>query len=120
MRYQRGASLIGWLVILAFIGFVALVVIRIVPVYVEALTVRSVLNGLQDDRELIGNDRNAIMQSLQKRFDINDVKSVKRDDIVIESSGGGITVVVDYEARFPLAGNIDGIAHFRDQVTIRH
>jgi hypothetical protein len=120
MRYQRGASMIGWLIILAFIGMVALVTIRVVPVYLDAYTVRSVLKGLQDDRELASGDRGAILRALQKRFEINDVKSVTRDDISIQSVSGGTEVVVDYEARFSLIANIDGIARFTSKVTIRN
>lgn len=119
MHHQRGMSLVGWLIVLAFIGCIALVVIRVVPVYAEAWTVRSVINGLQEDRDLARSDRNAILRSLQKRLEINNVRSVGRDDITIQAADGGTEVVIDYETRFPLIGNIDGIAHFRNTVTIR-
>jgi Tfp pilus assembly major pilin PilA len=120
MYHQRGVSLIGWLIILVFIGFAALIGIRVVPVYVEAYTVKSVLNGLQSDSGLSGSDRNAVLQSLMKRLDINDVKSVKRENIKFESGSGGLEVLVDYETRFPLVANIDGLAQFTQRAIIRH
>lgn len=119
MHRQRGVSLIGWLIILVFIGAVALIGIRVVPVYVEAFTVRSVLQGLEDDPNLRGADGSAVLEALRKRFDINDVDSVKRSNIKIEPGDGGLQVTIDYETRFPLVANIDGVAHFRQQATIR-
>lgn len=120
MRYQRGISLIGWLIVLTFVGLVALITIRVVPVYMEAYTVRSILQGLQNDRDLAGADRNAIWRTLQKRLEVNDVRSVGRDNISLEAVGGGTQVTIDYESRFPLIANIDGIASFTSRVTIRH
>src|SRR5690606_41598740 len=89
MRRQRGVSLIGWLIVLIFVGLVALIAIRVVPVYVEAFTVRSILQSLQDERSLAGADRNAVWRTLQKRFEINDVKSVGRDNISGQAGRGG-------------------------------
>ena len=120
MHRQQGASLIGWLIILTFIGMIALITIRVVPVYIDAYTVRSVLLSLQDERELASGDRNAILQALQKRLAINDVRSVSRDNISMQPVSGGIEVAVDYEARFPLIANIEGVAHFTSKVTIRN
>lgn len=119
MRHQRGMSLIGWLIVLVFIGLIALITIRIVPVYMEAYTVRSILQSLQDDRDLAKADRNAVWRTLQKRLEINDVTSVKRDNISLQAVGGGTQITIDYESRFPLIANIDGIASFTSRVTIR-
>lgn len=118
MHYQRGAGLIGWLIILIFVGVLALVTIRVVPVYLEAYYVRSVLKSLQNDRSAAEGDRNAIWQSLQKRFEVNDITSVRRDDISVQKVSDGVEIIVDYETRFPLIGNIDGIANFTSKVMV--
>lgn len=118
MHYQRGAGLIGWLIILIFVGVLALITIRVVPVYLEAYYVRSVLKSLQNDRTVAEWDRNAAWQSLQKRFEVNNIRSVGRDDVNIQKGPGGTEIVVAYETRFPLIGNIDGIANFTSKVTV--
>jgi len=56
-----------------------------------------------------------IMDTLIKRFDIDDVKNVKSSDISITaSSTGGFKVDVEYEVRKPLIGNIDIVVYFHD------
>lgn len=112
--------MVGWLIVLTFIGLLALIVIRVAPVYMEAYTVRSILQSLQEERSLVGADRNAVWRTLQKRLEINDVKSVGRDDISLQAVGGGTQITIAYESRFPLLANIDGIANFTTRVTIRH
>ena len=45
-RRQRGVSMIGGLLMLIVVCFVALMVIRIVPIYVSYFTVKSTLEAL--------------------------------------------------------------------------
>lgn len=117
-RRQRGASLFQILIILGLVGFMALLAIRIVPVYFDAWTVRNVVNTMAEERALRGASRHEILQSLQRRFDINNVTHIRREDIVLRPVSGGMELVVEYEARTHLMGNFDGVAHFRFQVVI--
>ena len=48
-KRQRGISLIGGLLMLIVVCFVALMAIRIVPIYVSYFTVKSALEGLPHD-----------------------------------------------------------------------
>lgn len=115
---QAGASLIGWLIILVLIGFIALVGIRVMPIYMESFTVRSELNRLADS-EVSAKDRPALVSAFLRRMAVNNVNSIGRDDIQFETVTGGLEMTVDYERRFPIAGNLDGVASFRFQTLIR-
>ena len=42
---------------------------------------------------------------IQKRFDVNDIHSVGKDDIKIQKTPNNVSVTVDYEARIPLFSN---------------
>lgn len=117
-RRQAGASLIGWLIILILIGFIALVGIRVIPIYMESYTVRSELGRLADS-DVSAKDRAGLISSFMRRMDVNNVRDIGRDDIILETVTGGVEMTVDYERRFAIAGNLDGIASFRFQVLIR-
>lgn len=116
---QVGAGLVGWLIVLSLIGLVALVTIRLAPVYMESFTVGSVLKSLGDDASLKASDRSQILAALSKRLDVNDVDAVKRDNVKLETVNGGLQVTVAYEKRFPILGNLDGVANFKQQTLIR-
>lgn len=115
---QRGASMIVVLLVLALAVGAFLVTVRLAPVYMEAWTVRAVINGLSQDHALRGADAREITRSLDRRFTINDVRSVRARDIEIQAVPGGMEVVAEYEVRVPLLGNIDGVVQFRHETVI--
>lgn len=115
---QQGMSLFGWLVAVVVIGFFALIALKLVPVYMESFEVGSIVSNLANDEDVSGHDRGAIMSTLMKRFDINDVNNVDRRDVHIIPVNGGSRVVVEYEVRVPLMGNLSAVAHFKKEAVV--
>ena len=108
---QKGITGIGWLFILVVIGFSALVVLKMTPMYSEYFSVQSSLDSLANET-LSGKSKAEIRSMLMKRLDINDVERVTKDEIEITIGSDGVTVYVEYEAREDLIGNIGLIADF--------
>lgn len=108
---QKGITGIGWLFVLVIIGFSALVVLKMTPMYLEYFSVKTSLDSLAKET-LPGKSKAEIRSMLMKRLDINDVDRVTKDDIEIIIRGGDVTVSIDYEAREDLVGNVGLIADF--------
>jgi len=117
-RTEAGLTVISLLVILVIIGFVGLLVMRLVPVYMESFEVGGIVSGLQDDTALHGATHAQLRQALNRRFDVNNIRSIDRDDVRFERERGGTRVIVEYEARVPLVGNLDGVASFRKETLV--
>ena len=115
---QRGMTLWGWLVTVVVIGVFALIGLKLVPVYMESFEVGSIVSNLAKDSDVSGHDRAGIMSTLMKRFDINDVDNVHRSDVQIIPVSGGSRVVVEYEVRVPLMGNLSAVAHFKKEAVV--
>ncbi len=115
---QCGISVLGLITVLILIGFVGLMVMRLVPVYMESFEVGGIVNGLAEDSSLHGATHAQLRQALNRRFSVNNIQSVDRDDISFERERDGTRVVVEYEARVPLVGNLDGIASFRKEALV--
>lgn len=115
---QCGISVLGLITVLILIGFVGLMVMRLVPVYMESFEVGGIVNGLAEDSSLHGATHAQLRQALNRRFSVNNIQSVDRDEITFERERDGTRVVVEYEARVPLVGNLDGIASFRKEVLV--
>ncbi|MEJ2650868.1 MAG: DUF4845 domain-containing protein [Gammaproteobacteria bacterium] len=113
---QAGMPFIGTVIMLVAIAFVALIGIKVFPVYMEHFKVKSSLTSLADDTK--GKDSvlspMEVKQLLMKRLIINDVKHVNRNDIKVTREGGKLVVDVSYEARVNLFYNIDLVARFSD------
>ncbi len=111
---QSGMTYIGILLILIIFALLAVVLVRIVPLYLESFKVQSVLKSMQEDQETAKLPPDEIEKRLLSRFDINDVDHVSNEHIKISRDKGKLVVTVNYEARVPLFMNLDIIAKFND------
>lgn len=115
---QRGVGGLFFLLILILIGVVAVMGMRIVPMYVEHFTVRSTLEGLKDDPEVRQMGPAEIRQSIERRFDINNVTAVGKKDLKIRQERNATIIEVAYEVRKPLVGNLDVVGNFSERVEL--
>jgi hypothetical protein len=113
---QDGMTYLGMLIMLIVIAFCAVVLIKVLPLYMEHFKVKSSLDSLAQDTK----DSQAalspeeIEQHLLKRLSINDVQHVKKENIQVTREGRKVVVTVDYEARVTLFDNLDLVARFPD------
>lgn len=119
IRQQQGATALGWLLILALIAFFALVALKIIPVYMNAFTVGSVLSNMEDEPGMGSKSPAEILSTLDKRLSINMIKDISRDDIYIDSGKDVIVLELEYEVRRSFMGNIDLVMHFNQRADIR-
>ncbi len=116
LNTQKGMTAIGWLLVLGLIGFFVLIVLRLAPVYLEYSKVVTVLDGVAQDPGLGEMTRTDIVRLIGRRFDVNDVRTIKPNDAEITKEDGVTTVRMKYERREHFLGNIDVVASFDKQV----
>ena len=112
IRQQTGMTPMGTFIIIVIVGFGVYLALKIVPLYLEYFNVASSINSLKDDPDLRQKSTSQIRDLIRKRFEINDVKRVKSQDVKITKAAGDVVVVVQYEARVSIVANIDLIADF--------
>lgn len=102
-KQQRGVTLIGVLIIGAFVGFFLLMAMRSVPIFVENNAIKRVFKQMKTE---LPPDLSValIRRDFETRTSIDDV-TVTKDDIEVTKEGGQIVLSVDYERRVPIFGN---------------
>lgn len=116
---QHGLTAIAIVLILAMVGFFAMITIRLFPVYMEHFSVASHLKDLSQEAGASKKTDQEIFSTLFKRFDIDDVKHVTRDNVFIErNKDGSVVVAIEYEVRTPAVANVDMIVSFADEVEL--
>ncbi len=116
---MAGVTALSFLLLLVIIGFFALLVIRLLPVYLENYNVTSALKSVQNEALMESLSNAEIKTRLLRRFEINDVTHVEHQDIRIETEANKRKIIVAYEVREPFLGNVDLVVSFDEQVEIR-
>lgn len=116
LNKQRGLSPLGWLALLLVVSFAVIVAIRIVPVYLDYYTVVESAKSVYSKDALQDGTERELRRALDKQFRINDVDDIGDDIVHIERTRDGIEMVVDYEVREHLIGNIDLVMKFHRRI----
>ncbi len=112
IKKQQGATLLGMLIVGAIVVFIALIVMKITPAYIEFMSVKKVLKTMQE--QSLGTMTNKeIKDSFDKRASTSYIDVVKGSDLVIEKNVDGQAVVaVTYEVVKPIMGNVSVLLDF--------
>ena len=119
VKNQAGLTAIGLILILIPVGLAVYIILRVAPAYIEALSVGDVVNSLKKEIDLKDKSRDEIYTMIKKRFEVNNITSVDKDDIKIQKTVNDVTVTIDYEARAPLFGNVALAFSFHKSAVIR-
>jgi hypothetical protein len=111
MRKQHGISLMGTIVGLAVLGFIAIMAAKLLPAYAEYYSVRKILATMQQAGDTKGTVRE-IRYNFEKRNAIEDVKSVRGEDLEITKEGGEAVVTANWSVRVPMVGNVSACLDF--------
>jgi hypothetical protein len=103
--------------ILALVAFGVYLILILAPVYIESFSVASSLKSLKQDLELREKGPEQIYEALKRRFEINDISRVKKENVKITRSGALINVDVKYNAVVPLVSNISFLIAFENHIS---
>ena len=117
-RRQQGLSFVGWMALVAIFGLLILSFFKVFPIYNENFTIQSVLTGVKNDVDIDSKSKRAIWGAISKRLFINEIHSIKRENVKIVRKNGQTTVTISYETRHPYLGNLFIGGNFSESVVI--
>jgi hypothetical protein len=107
---QRQQGFIKMIFIFGSIAFVAIVVMKLFPLYGNQLKLARAVQQTAKEGTI---DPVQVKNALQRRWDIEDITNIEPKDIKIERNGsGGGALVYDYEARTHLFYNVHLVLTF--------
>ena len=121
MKKQQGMTLISWVIVLGMIGFLATIVIRVLPMYQEYFGVVHIMEGMEEELRTAKLTKAQANLLLMRRFNTGYITSVKKDNIEIsrgKNSTNITKIVIDYEVREPFMAQIDLIGHFHTEIDV--
>jgi hypothetical protein len=110
-KQQQGVTFIGMLFIAACIVFVAIIGVKMVPSYIEYFNVKKILVSMRNAGEMKGSPKE-IRSAFDRRASIDNITSIKGDDLEISKEGEEAVVTAEYSVKVPLMGNVSACMDF--------
>jgi Domain of unknown function (DUF4845) len=111
LRKQRGVSLSGLIVVGGLLIVVGVVGMKLLPAYIEYFKMKKIFAAMEQAGDIKGSVRD-IRSSFDKRNAIEDVGSVKSEDIEISKEGGETVLTVSWSTKVPIVGNASACLDF--------
>lgn len=109
---QRGATMIGMVLIAAGVVFFAVMALKLVPAYIDYATIQNHLRELARAPDTRGASPAEIMAAFNRRAQIDNITAVDGRDLDISSEGGEVVLSAVYSTRIKLVGNISACIDF--------
>ncbi|MCC6705954.1 MAG: DUF4845 domain-containing protein [Gammaproteobacteria bacterium] len=119
-RRQRGITLSGLITGCIVLGAAALLAMKLWPVYNEKMKVDQAMEHLGSNPDAARMSKGEVVQALMRQFDVSDVDRFDTPGLskvvtVGKKKGTNDKVVmIEYEIRAPLFGNLDVIMNYRN------
>ncbi len=112
MYRQSGASALVILIMILFFGGLLTFAVKLVPAYMDNKIISETVESVLDTEGLSRMGPARIRGLINDGLRVNNVRTMKPDDITVEKSGNVTKVKVEYEVRNNLFRNVDTVVHF--------
>lgn len=120
-RRQQGMTFWMLLFVLVVLGFAFFVSLKLFPIYLESFKIDRAIESVAKDPGVSDRTRHEIMDTLVKRFDIDDVRRITernfKEYVDIDKKGRRVTITVEYRAEAHLVGNVSLVADFQKRAS---
>ena len=116
---QKGLTLVSWLMLMALIGFIVLIVLRMFPIYTNHFKIEDVLHSLADETNLYNLPREELLSIIDRKLNINMASGFRHEHFTITlKENGNKVMAIKYEDRRNITGNIDVIVSFDESIIV--
>ena len=113
-KQQQGLSIIGFLILLAVVGFFAYAAMLLIPAYSEYFGVVKAMKGLAEEAGAATMPIEQIRRNLDFDMHVQYVgdKTVPPSGITLNTQGGGRILWIVYDKEIPFLYNVSLLVHF--------
>lgn len=116
---QNGITLMGFLMVLVVVGAVALIVMKLFPMYTEFYNVKGAMEEFAASPGSGNKAMPQIQAEMERRFDIAYVTTLTGKDVKVTRDGRSMVMSVNYEVRKEMVGNLDVVGRFTHSVQLQ-
>ena len=120
LKKQKGLTAISWIILIGIIGVQGMLALRIIPIYLNDRSIKSVMTNLSNDPEMKGQSAQSLRALIDRRLNLNEIRDFENDKqaFKFKKTDKGLNIKLHYEKRGPIFGNLEFVASFDHDVTI--
>ena len=112
MNRERGVTFIGMIFIAAAIIFVAIIGLKLIPPYIEYASIKNHFREIAHGPDARGASPADIQQAFNRRAQIDNIDTIKGQDIDVIAEGDTPVLSANYSVRVHLMGNVSACLDF--------
>lgn len=118
LKKQAGLSFLGVFALVSMLLFIGLFALKVVPGYVEFMTVTKIAEDTQMNSDLMRAPKSKVMASINQAYRQNNLWDLRAEDTItlVKDGRKGFQVNVDYEKRANLMSNIFVVTQFKKEI----
>lgn len=117
-RKQHGVTLIGFILVMMVVGFFAVIVMKLAPIYNEYYSVVNIMKSVASEPGSADKSLKELQSALQKNFTVVYVESVKNENITLTTEHRTHQLNVKYEVHRNFFYNVDFVVKFDHTVEL--
>jgi hypothetical protein len=119
-RSQKGLSILSWLVVLAVVAFLASTAFKVIPHYLDYMSMEKIITSVETDRALQVRTVGDFYEHVSKGMQVNSIRDLNlRDALDVTVENNEFLAHLKYEKREPLIENLDLVVHFDKEFRVR-
>ncbi len=117
---QKGISLLGGLVLLALLGFLASTAFKVLPHYFDYWTMKKIIESVSSDKAQQIDTVGSFYSHVEAGMQVNNIRDLDARKILNVTLDGDVFAAhLQYEQREPLIGNADLVVKFDHEFSVR-
>ncbi len=120
MRSQKGMSLLGWMVVIAVVAFLASMIFKMLPHYMDYMALEKIITSVESDASQDINTVGEFHDHVAKGLEVNGIRDFDFAEMLeVKVENNEFIVHLHYEKREPLIKNLDIVATFDKEFRVR-
>lgn len=116
---QRGLSFIGWLILLAVLAFAASTAAKLVPHYLDYMSLKKIIEAAGTDKPADINNSGELYDYVAKGMQVNNIRDLDLNKALsVTTEDNKLLAHLKYEKREPLIQNIDLVVKFDHEFSV--
>lgn len=119
-KSQQGMSIVGWLMILAFVAFIASAAFKMMPHYFDYMSLDKAIASVETDKASDVKTISDFYGHVDKAMQVNGIRDIKlREVLKVEQVNDAFHAKLNYEKRENMIKNLDLVARFEKEYQLR-